>query len=118
MNGDKDFMFSALKASPSRNRLTASAHSRIQKLLDAACDNFQKSGMTDSQAEAAVEGAIRSIEEWQVALVVDVEPNQSLSVTHDIDEDAVVETAIRTKADFLDIVDKDARPNCCCNLRA
>lgn len=41
----------------------ASARNRIHELLNAARDNVQKSGVTDSQAEAAVEEAIRSIKE-------------------------------------------------------
>lgn len=58
-------------------------------------------GLTDSQMEEFV----RSIQ--QVALVVDVEPAKSPSVTRDINDDPVVETAVRTKADFLCSVDKD-----------
>lgn len=41
----------------------ASARNRIHVLLNEARDNVQKSGVTDSQAEAAVEEAIRSIKE-------------------------------------------------------
>lgn len=58
-------------------------------------------GLTDSQ----IEEFVRSIQ--QVALVVDVEPAKSPSVTRDINDDPVVETAVRTKADFLCSVDKD-----------
>jgi hypothetical protein len=41
----------------------ASARNRIHQLLNAARDHVQQLGVTDSQAEAAVEEAIRSIEE-------------------------------------------------------
>ncbi len=58
-------------------------------------------GLTDSK----IEDFVRSIQ--QVALVVDVEPAKSPSVTRDIDDDPVVETAVRTKAEFLCSVDKD-----------
>lgn len=58
-------------------------------------------GLTDSK----IEDFVRSIQ--QVALVVDVEPARSPSVTRDIDDDPVVETAVRTQADFLCSVDKD-----------
>lgn len=58
-------------------------------------------GLTDSK----IEDFVRSIQ--QVALVVDVEPAKSPSVTRDTDDDPVVETAVRTKSDFLCSVDKD-----------
>lgn len=41
----------------------ASARSRIHELLSEARDNVKKLGVTESEAEAAVEEAIRSIEE-------------------------------------------------------
>lgn len=58
-------------------------------------------GLTDSETE----DFIRSIQ--QVALVVEVDAAKSMPVTRDRHDDPVVETAIRSHADYLCSVDLD-----------
>lgn len=58
-------------------------------------------GLTDSQ----IQDFVRSIQ--QVALVINVDPAMAAIVTRDIDDDPVVETAVRAKADFLCSADRD-----------
>lgn len=52
-----------------------------------------------------IEDFVRSIQ--QVALVVEVDAVKSLRITRDKDDDPVIETALRTKADYLCSIDKD-----------
>ena len=52
-----------------------------------------------------IEDMVRSIQ--QVALVIDVEVAKSVRVTRDRDDDPVIETALRTKANYLCSIDKD-----------
>ena len=58
-------------------------------------------GLSDSE----MEDFIRSIQ--QVALVVEVDASKSVRVTRDPDDDPVIETALRSKADYLCSVDQD-----------
>lgn len=58
-------------------------------------------GLSDSD----IEDFVRSIQ--QVALVIEVEATQSMRVTRDRDDDPVIETALRTKSDYLCSIDKD-----------
>ena len=58
-------------------------------------------GLSDTE----IEDFVRSIQ--QVALVIDVEAAKSASVTRDRDDDPVIETALRTKANYLCSIDKD-----------
>ena len=52
-----------------------------------------------------IEDFVRSVQ--QVALVVEVDAVKSLRITRDKDDDPVIETALRTKADYLCSIDKD-----------
>ena len=58
-------------------------------------------GLSDTE----IEDFVRSIQ--QVALVVEVDAAKSVRVTRDKDDDPVIETALRTKADYLCSIDKD-----------
>jgi len=58
-------------------------------------------GLSDTE----IEDFVRSIQ--QVALVVEVDASKSVRVTRDRDDDPVIETAIRSKADYLCSIDKD-----------
>jgi len=58
-------------------------------------------GLTDSE----IEDFIQSIQ--QVALVVEVDAAKSMPVTRDREDDPVIETAIRSNADYLCSVDLD-----------
>jgi len=58
-------------------------------------------GLSDTE----IEDFVRSIQ--QVALVIDVEATKSVRVTRDRDDDPVIETALRTKANYLCSIDKD-----------
>ena len=58
-------------------------------------------GLSDTE----IEDFVRSIQ--QVALVIDVEAAKSVRVTRDRDDDPVIETALRTKANYLCSIDKD-----------
>ena len=52
-----------------------------------------------------IEDFVRSIQ--QVAIVVEVDAAKSFRITRDKDDDPVIETALRTKADYLCSIDKD-----------
>jgi len=52
-----------------------------------------------------IEDFVRSIQ--QVAVVIDVKAEKSARVTRDRDDDPVIETALRTKADYICSIDKD-----------
>lgn len=52
-----------------------------------------------------IEDLVRSIQ--HVALVIDVEAAKSVRVTRDRDDDPVIETALRSKANYLCSIDKD-----------
>lgn len=56
-------------------------------------------------SETEIEDFVRSIQ--QVALVVEVDAAKSVRVTRDKDDDPVIETAFRAKANYLCSVDKD-----------
>jgi putative PIN family toxin of toxin-antitoxin system len=58
-------------------------------------------GLSDSD----IEDFVRSIQ--QVALVVEVDAAKSVRVTRDRDDDPVIETALRTKANYLCSIDRD-----------
>ena len=58
-------------------------------------------GLSDTESEDFV----RSIQ--QVALVVEVDAAKSVRVARDRDDDPVIETAIRSKANYLCSIDKD-----------
>jgi putative PIN family toxin of toxin-antitoxin system len=58
-------------------------------------------GLSDTE----IEDFVRSIQ--QVALVVEVDAANSIQVTRDRDDDPVVDTAIRAKANYLCSIDKD-----------
>lgn len=58
-------------------------------------------GLTDIE----IDDFVRSIQ--QVSLVVEVDAAKSVALTRDKDDDPVIETAIRSKANFLCSVDKD-----------
>jgi uncharacterized protein len=58
-------------------------------------------GLSDTE----IEDLVRSIQ--QVALVVEVDAAKSVRVTRDKDDDPVIETALRSKADYLCSIDKD-----------
>lgn len=58
-------------------------------------------GLSDTE----IEDFVRSIQ--QVAVVVEVDSSKSLRITRDKDDDPVIETALRTKADYLCSIDKD-----------
>ena len=58
-------------------------------------------GLSDTE----IEDFVRSIQ--QVALVVEVAAAKSVRVTRDKDDDPVIETAFRAKANYLCSVDKD-----------
>ncbi len=58
-------------------------------------------GLSDSD----IEDFVRSVQ--QVALVIDVEASKSLRVTRDREDDPVIETALRTKSNYLCSIDKD-----------
>ncbi len=60
-------------------------------------------GLTDIE----IDDFVRSVQ--QVSLVVEVDAAKSKPVTRDKDDDPVIETAIRSKANFLCTVDKDIR---------
>jgi predicted nucleic acid-binding protein len=56
-------------------------------------------------SDADIEDFVRSIQ--QVALVVEVDAAKSVRITRDKDDDPVIDTAIRTKANYLCSIDKD-----------
>jgi hypothetical protein len=58
-----------------------------------------------SVARSRIEDFVRSIQ--QVALVAEVDAAKSLRITRDKDDDPVIETAVRTQADYLCSIDKD-----------
>lgn len=58
-------------------------------------------GLSDTE----IEDFVRSIQ--QVAVVVEVDSSKSLRITRDKDDDPVIETPLRTKADYLCSIDKD-----------
>jgi putative PIN family toxin of toxin-antitoxin system len=58
-------------------------------------------GLSDTE----IEDFVRSIQ--QVALVAEVDAAKSLRITRDKDDDPVIETAVRTQADYLCSIDKD-----------
>ena len=58
-------------------------------------------GLSDTE----IEDFVRSIQ--QVALVVEVDAAKSVRITRDRDDDPVIETAIRSKANYLCSIDKD-----------
>jgi putative PIN family toxin of toxin-antitoxin system len=58
-------------------------------------------GLSDTE----IEDFVRSIQ--QVALVVEGDAAKSVRVTRDKDDDPVIETALRSKADYLCSIDKD-----------
>ena len=58
-------------------------------------------GLSDTE----IEDLVRSIQ--QVALVVEVDAAKSVRVTRDKDDDPVIETAIRSNANYLCSIDKD-----------
>ena len=58
-------------------------------------------GLSDTE----IEDFVRSIQ--QVALVAEVDAAKSLRITRDKDDDPVIETALRTQADYLCSIDKD-----------
>lgn len=56
-------------------------------------------------SDADIEDFVQSIQ--QVALVVEVDAAKSVRITRDKDDDPVIDTAIRTKANYLCSIDKD-----------
>lgn len=58
-------------------------------------------GLSDTE----IEDFVRSIQ--QVALVVEVDASKSVRVTRDRNDDPVIETAVRSKANYLCSIDKD-----------
>jgi putative PIN family toxin of toxin-antitoxin system len=58
-------------------------------------------GLSDTE----IEDFVRSIQ--QVALVVEVDASKSVRVTRDRNDDPVIETAVRAKANYLCSIDKD-----------
>jgi predicted nucleic acid-binding protein len=56
-------------------------------------------------SDIEIEDFVRSIQ--QVALVVEVDAAKSVWVTRDRDDDPVIETAVRAKANYLCSIDKD-----------
>ena len=66
-------------------------------------------GLSDSE----IEDFVRSVQ--QIAFVIDVVASKSLRVTRDRDDDPVIETALRTRANYLCSIDKDHRQRHRCN---
>lgn len=58
-------------------------------------------GLSDTE----IEDFVRSIQ--QVALVVEVDASKSVRVTRDRNDDPVIETAVRARANYLCSIDKD-----------